>query len=135
MIDAPHKLYDMVRKYPIKLVLVFAVLGLSIALTSGCGSTPDSTANPGERLFLQHCASCHSIQPGETVLGPSLAGIAATAPTRIEGMGARQYLIASIIDPDAYLIAGFDDLMPTSFGQLLSEAEINALVDYLMSLE
>jgi cytochrome c oxidase subunit 2 len=44
------------------------------------------------------------------------------------------YLFNSIIDPASQVVAGFDAVMPTTYADSLSEAEINDLVEYIKSL-
>lgn len=89
----------------------------------------------GERLFLGNCASCHSITPGQVVVGPSLAGIAERAGGRVAGMDARSYLEESIRHPNAFVVQGFEPLMPATFNTTLTGPQIEALVEYLMTLE
>lgn len=89
----------------------------------------------GQSLFLQNCASCHATSGDAVITGPSVAGIATTAETRIAGMDARTYILQSITNPSAYLNPGFKDVMPKSFGTFFSEAELSDLVDYLMTLK
>ena len=39
----------------------------------------------GERLFRTRCASCHSIDPGQNRIGPSLAGVLGRAAGKVDG--------------------------------------------------
>jgi len=36
-------------------------------------------AEAGRKVFTSQCSACHSVQPGRTILGPSLAGIVGRA--------------------------------------------------------
>ena len=69
------------------------------------------------------------------IVGPSLAGIAERAPTRVDGLTAQEYVEISIVRPDAYLVEGFDDVMPANLGKKLTGDELDALVAYLLTLE
>ncbi len=89
----------------------------------------------GERLFSQHCASCHATEPETVIVGPSLAGIASQAETRVDGLTAQEYIELSIVRPDAYLVEGFDNVMPANLGKRLTGEELDALVAYLLTLE
>ena len=89
----------------------------------------------GQSLFLQNCAACHATNAETVIVGPSLAGIAAQAETRVAGMDARSYITQSIIDPSAYLNTGFRDVMPKSFGTYFKDEDLQDLVDYLMTLK
>ena len=69
------------------------------------------------------------------VVGPSLAGIGERAATRVPGQSAREYLRTSIVMPDSHVVEGFDPgRMPSNWADVLTETEIDALVDYLEDL-
>ncbi|MFW6070634.1 MAG: c-type cytochrome [bacterium] len=120
-------------------------LGLGLLLATGCASSaaapPEATATvdpvvaQGQRLFSQHCASCHAVDGDAVIVGPSLEGIASRAATRVEGLDARQYLDQSIVQPSAFLVPGFDDVMPSTLGKQLSGEELDALIAYLLTLQ
>jgi nitric oxide reductase subunit C len=95
--------------------------------------TPDQAR--GQQVFAINCASCHATQPDMLIVGPSLAGIARLAAERAPGEDARDYLVASILDPDAYIVPGFNDLMPKTFGKTLSGEDLDALIEYLFTLK
>lgn len=105
--------------------------------------TPDTQLSPeeaaqvaeGERLFSRHCASCHALEPETVIVGPSLAGIAGRAATRVDGLTAEEYIEISVLQPSAYLVEGFDDVMPANLGKRLTGDELDALVAYLLTLE
>ncbi len=82
------------------------------------------------------CEICHSVEPGRVLVGPSLAGVASIAGSRVSGLTAAEYLRASIIDPDAYVVEGFraGQMLPI-YEEQLTPDEIDALVDYLLTLE
>jgi mono/diheme cytochrome c family protein len=91
--------------------------GLAVYNTSGCGG-------------------CHAID-GISVgaVGPALSQIATVADTRVDGVSAEEYLRQSIINPTAYLVEGFDDLMLKTFADTISESQFNDLIAFLLSLE
>lgn len=119
----------------------FLPLLLALGLLAACGGTPTPTPTPtlspelalGKRVFEAHCSSCHSLAPDVTLVGPSLAGIAARAGTRVDGLDARGYLYTSILRPGAYLVPGFQDLMPSTLGKALSGEELDAVVAFLLA--
>lgn len=81
------------------------------------------------------CSICHSLEPGETGVGPSLAGVATRAAERVGGLDAEAYLQQSILDPEAYVVDGFrSGQMPTIYGEALSGGEVDALVAFLLTL-
>jgi mono/diheme cytochrome c family protein len=120
--------------------LIQIALMCSFLLLVGCGgSSSSSFADPalvqGERVFKRECSICHSLKSGETLVGPSLAGIATRAATRSEGLDSREYIQLSIIKPSELVVDGFVDQMPSGFGKSLSEDELNGIISYLLTLE
>ena len=64
---------------------------------------------------------------------PSLSGIGAAAGSRVAGESATDYLRKSIVDPEAYIVDGYNSgVMPSGWD--LSEAQIDSLVEYLLDL-
>lgn len=83
---------------------------------------------------LPPCRACHEVEAEAVRIGPSLHGIADRAAERVPGLGAREYLVQSIVDPDAYVVEGFSsELMPEAYGEQLSPEDIDALVAYLLT--
>lgn len=101
---------------------------------------PPPGAAEGREVFNDQsqgsCDVCHSVDPGDDRVGPSLAGIADTAATRIPGMSADEYLRQSILDPDAYIVDGYRaGQMLQIYDERLSDEQLDALLEYLMSLQ
>lgn len=120
----------------------FLIFILSAFLMAGCGVVvlePTPTLNPdiekGRNLFSVNCAACHATVPNTILVGPSLSGIVTRAETRIEGFTALQYIEDSILFPDDYIVEGYTDAMPNTFGKTLTREEIDLLVLYLTSLD
>ncbi|MQC26565.1 MAG: cytochrome c [Chloroflexi bacterium] len=116
-------------------VLIALIAVLSACSGQGSGGALSAEAQVGQGLFTQQCASCHATQPDLTIVGPSLAGIAQTAASRVPGQSAADYIETSIRQPDAYINEGFPDVMPKTFAQIFEDHEIDALVAYLLTLE
>jgi len=119
---------------------MFAALLVFIAmLLVACGGETPTLSDPalirGQRVFIRECATCHSTKPGVNLVGPSLDGIASSAGTREEGMDSRGYIQLSIIKPSEYVIDGFVDQMPATFGSTLTEEELENVIAYLLTLE
>lgn len=119
--------------------LFLLLFSLTVACTGTALSDETAAADAqvarGQRLFRQHCASCHATAADTIIVGPSLAGIASSAETRLPGVGAAQYLELAILEPESFVVAGYPNLMPANFGMRLNSNELNALVAYLMALE
>jgi len=81
------------------------------------------------------CSACHSTLPETVIVGPSLAGLPGRAVERIEGLTVEEYLRQSILDPGAYIVEGYNDLMPRTFGEVYDREQIDSLIAYLLTLE
>ena len=97
----------------------------------------DSVAN-GRYWFSRppaNCATCHSLEADVIIVGPSLAGVATRAPTRVAGQTAEEYLRVSILYPGDFIVPGFNNVMAQNLGEVLSAEQINNLIAFLLTLE
>ncbi len=112
---------------------------------------PAGDAGRGQQLFAQQvkqasglnapCTACHSLQPGETKVGPSLAGVATRAASREPGKSAEQYLRESIQQPNAFIVpddpkfqANGKSVMPEGLANQMSPQDLADLLAYLLTL-
>lgn len=132
-------------KKRLSLLFVF-VLVLSVVLTAcggGGGESTDSAVAAGEELFSQTvigsqagCATCHSLDAGVVIVGPSIDGIGSRAGSTVSGMSAEDYLKESILTPDAYLVDGFPaGTMPQVWEDELTGEQVDQLVAYMLTLK
>jgi mono/diheme cytochrome c family protein len=99
--------------------------------------TPQQLAAAGRQIMDTKggCFTCHGLgQPGTRA--PDLQGVGARAASRKPGYTAEQYLHESLIDPCAYVVQGYQCIMPPMNKPpvSLNDAEINAVIAYLQSL-
>lgn len=98
-----------------------------------------ATADPdnGEQLTVVYgCIACHSLQAGQTTVGPSWHNLGAVAATRVQGQSAEAYLYFSIVDPNAHLVEGFQaGLMPATYQDMLTAEQIADIIAYLLTLK
>lgn len=139
-----HTKEDLVRKLVLLLLLILA---LTLAACGGGsapeGDAPAGDAAAGETIFAQTligtqpgCVTCHSLEAGVTLVGPSLATIGADAGSRVSGQSAEDYLQQSIQEPDVHITEGFSaGLMPAALADELSAQELSDLVAYLQTLK
>lgn len=78
------------------------------------------------------CLTCHGLGH-EGLRGPDLAGIGARAAGMVPGKSAEEYLHESLVDPCAYVVEGYDCIMPETLAQTLGPAKITALVAFMQS--
>lgn len=102
------------------------------------GADPEA----GRRLFYETnvsanagCRICHSLEPGVTLVGPSLAGVATRAETAVPDLDAEGYLRQSLLAPDAHVVDGFPagQMLP-DLGKHLSSEQLDDLVAFLLTL-
>jgi len=125
---------------PIPLRPTPTALAFAAAVSSTDAQTADLTtpAVRGRALFSRapgSCASCHSLEPGVVIVGPSLAGIAARAGERVPGQMAAVYLRNAILYPSDYVVPGYADLMAKNLGAALTADQVDDLVAFLLTLE
>ncbi len=86
----------------------------------------------------QGCLACHSID-GTQLVGPTWQGLFGKEEALEDGRMVtvdEAYLYRAIVDPDAEIVAGFPaGVMPQNYGEVLSEEEIQALIEYIKSLQ
>lgn len=103
----------------------------------GGGLTPEELVRAGEKIFYAKgtCAVCHAIgQKGQRA--PDLQGVGARAGRRRPGTDAKAYLIQSLTDPGAYVVEGYENIMPQIHKPPigLNRSELWAVITFLQSL-
>jgi cytochrome c oxidase subunit II len=129
-------------------IVVVALIGWLLGLYAGDGESPTTTTLPpvdfdpdaaarGAVIAdAQGCLLCHSTD-GSPGSGPTFKGLAGSNRPLTTGEFVRAddaYLRRAIVDPSAEVVAGFEDLMPSDFGDRLAEDEIDDLVAFIKSL-
>jgi cytochrome c oxidase subunit II len=96
-----------------------------------------SSVDFGKMLFSkQACNTCHNLE-GQKLVGPPLNGIYGKTEQLESGESITiddNYLRESMMEPNAKIVKGFAPVMPTYKGKLKDD-QVNALIDYLKSLE
>jgi mono/diheme cytochrome c family protein len=132
----------MLRKTTLTVALLL-IAALTITACGGGDTGSNSSTSTGDELFqeatigsLAGCKTCHSLEPDVVIIGPSLAGIGTLAESRVTGVLAEDYLRQSILDPNAHLVEGFPaNVMPNTYQKQLTEEQIEALVNYMLTLK
>jgi cytochrome c oxidase subunit 2 len=91
--------------------------------------------DPGYRLLEKNdCLTCHSLN-GVSDIGPSFKGLYGSTRKLTDGsvvVANDAYLRESIVHPDAKVVAGFDDVMPTP---ALTDEEVDEIIEYLKTIK
>lgn len=108
------------------------------SLALGSNATPEELVAAGERIYngAGGCTACHGLgtrAPNLLTDDGSGGPIGARCDLRNPGMNCKKYLHESLVAPGAYVVAGFQPIMPDMSRQL-AEDQIWALVAYLQSV-
>lgn len=102
----------------------------------GGNVTPAQLVKAGEEIFKTKgtCEICHNIGRKGT-RAPDLAGVGGRAAKAKAGMSAKQYLVESLINPNAFLVEGYPPIMPAVDKPpiALNRSELWALTAFLQS--
>ncbi|HVS86514.1 MAG TPA: cytochrome c oxidase subunit II [Gaiellaceae bacterium] len=102
---------------------------------SASGGSSGAAKPDGAALFKQNgCTACHTLAAASATgkVGPDLDQLPAEAQRAGEPVAA--FVRESIVDPNKYVESGFPkNTMPSTFGSTLSKAQLDALVQYLVS--
>jgi mono/diheme cytochrome c family protein len=106
-------------------------------LALGSDATPEALASAGEKLFngAGGCTACHGLGTRAPNLLTDHAGqgpIGARCGTRKPGMDCKAYLHESMVKPAAFVVPGFEPIMPDMSKQLTPD-QIWSVVAYLES--
>src|SRR5207249_7146428 len=102
----------------------------------GGNVTPAQLVKAGEEIFKSKgtCEICHRIGQKGT-RAPDLAGIGGRAGKTKPGTSAKAYIIESLLQPGAYLVEGYPNIMPQVDKPpiALNRSEVWALTAFLES--
>jgi nitric oxide reductase subunit C len=151
----------MLKRTTLLLSLVLIIVVLALTACGGGAAKPaggeqpaaaaGGNADAGKKLFNEPviasagspgCVTCHSLEKGKTLVGPSMAGIATVAAADIKSADYKgtaktvdEFLKESIVSPDVMVTQGFQPgIMPKTYTKL-STQEVSDLVAYLMTLK
>ena len=149
----------MFKRSVLSLSIVLIVAMLALAACGGGQSAPAAgqpaagggNADNGKKLFNEPviaaagspgCVTCHSLEKGKTLVGPSMAGIATAAAADLKSADYKgtaktvdEFLKESIVNPDVMVTKGFQPgIMPKTYTKL-SAQEISDLVAFMLTLK
>ena len=130
------------------------VVDVIIPTTAPVDTSPDQPAQAGDlvaegqALFMTPppnvgtqalwCSQCHAIEGlANGLIGPDLTNIGSAASTRKPGTSARDYLVESLRNPDAFIPDGVEratpGLMTLAIVQDLTDEQVDALVAFMLA--
>ena len=106
-------------------------------LTFGADATPEQLATAGEQLYngAGGCTACHGLgtrAPNLLTDDRGAGSIGARCSTRKPGMSCKDYLHESMVKPGAFVVEGFQPIMP-DVSKTLSPAQIWSMIAFLQS--
>ena len=102
----------------------------------GSGEMSASATRGAEVFEANGCYACHSVD-GSKKIGPTLLGVWGRPQLLGDGSSVvvdRDYVHESILNPQAKLVKGYDDVAMPSYQDLVTEDDLSALSDYLETL-
>lgn len=120
---------------------------LATSACSGGAAAVTGDATRGRQLFLAEqpflspdappCTACHNLNPEQgDGIGNNLAGLGLKAETRVPGQSAADYLRTSLVNPDVYLVEGYQEgIMYRGYAEVLTPQEIEDLVAFMLTLK
>jgi putative heme-binding domain-containing protein len=123
----------------------FAYVCVYVTGLSGDGDGEGAIGvNPeaGEKIYWGEgqCHTCHSVgTSGSATRGPNQEGVALKADERAKERGMSsglEYMVESIVDPNAHIVEGYDKIMPKVYDPpiMLGREKIMAVLAYLQTL-
>jgi cytochrome c oxidase subunit 2 len=94
-------------------------------------------ATRGQKTAEINCKACHSID-GKEGIGPSWKGLFGRQVVLADGTTVtadEAYIRESIIDPSAKIVKGYQNIMPSTFKDTLSDQQISDLIAYIETLK
>src|SRR5204863_6372628 len=107
------------------------------ALSLGANVTPEQLVAAGEKVFngIGGCTTCHGLgtrAPNLLTDEKSTGPIGVRCAKREPGKSCKQYLYESLDQPTAYVVAGYQPIMPVMTKQL-SPAQVWSVIAFLES--
>ena len=134
-----------IQLFGIALLLVWLAACVGTKGNDATSQESAGDAAEGKSLFYQAtigdgdapgCVTCHSLELDVVIVGPSQAGLATRAGTRVPNQSAEEYIRNSIIEPNAYIVDGFaEGGMYQNYATDLSAEQIDDLVAFALTLK
>jgi cytochrome c oxidase subunit II len=101
--------------------------------------SPDRLAELGAELHVsQGCIACHNVGGEPGGVGPTWKGLFNSVREFTDGtslLADEEYLRASILNPMSEIVVGYAPIMPQNYTEVLSDQQLDAIVEYIKTLE
>jgi cytochrome c oxidase subunit 2 len=108
------------------------------AETDRLAALETSAAARGAQLYeTQGCKACHSLD-GSVLVGPSWQNLFGSQEPLADGSSVtvdEDYIRNSILKPGEQLVEGFNNLMPPTCEDMLTETDVEDIIAFLQSLQ
>lgn len=106
------------------------------ASASAGGEEVVAPDDPAAMLEAFACLGCHSLEPGEVLVGPPFEAARLRAAAEAQGLSLAAYVMQAIVDPRAVEAEEFPaETMPDDYGTRLTAAQLFAITEYLSARE
>lgn len=94
---------------------------------------PTGDAANGSKLYVSSgCSGCHSLEKDKRLVGPSFYGVFDRANTRVTGLGPKEYLYQSVVNPNAYIVETFQaNIMNQTYATQLNPQQMADILAWL----
>jgi cytochrome c oxidase subunit 2 len=101
--------------------------------------SPEALAELGAELHVsQGCIACHNVSGDAGGVGPTWKGLFNSERQFTDGtsqVADEEYLRSSILNSNAAIVAGYAPVMPQNYADVLSDQQLDALVEYIKTLQ
>jgi cytochrome c len=140
-LDTPDSEIRVSMRHTIQSMFIVPIAGAVMATVAFAGGAPDK-ADP-KVAFNNHCRTCHSAEPGDNRLGPSLHGVMGRKAGSVEGFAySPGFKTTDLVWDEANMdqfIANPNSLFPGNnmapFAGLSDAAERKQIIEFLKTLK
>lgn len=106
------------------------------AAAATAGPSETTITDPLTMLTTFQCLECHSLKPGEVIVGPPFDAAALRQAAAERGASAEAYTMEAIVNPRVFEREEFPkEVMPQDYGKRLTAGQLQAMITYLLARE
>jgi cytochrome c oxidase subunit 2 len=101
--------------------------------------SPEALAELGAGLHAsQGCIACHNVSGDPGGVGPTWKGLLGSTREFTDGtsqVADEEYVRNSILNPTSEIVTGYAPVMPANYADVLSDQQLDAIIEYIKTLE